>query len=251
MNRNRVSLKGLILCIALCTFLIQAASAQRTAKYPGYEQKYFKGMRYGLFKPANYDATKSYPLIVYLHGSRDTVSRDNSWYHDDIQSKTPCFILSPKSVEPNLGWGDTWHDSHPEDMAKTLELVDVLVDGYAIDTNRLYLYGISMGGFGVFSVLAKEPGKFAAAYAICGGSSTHVAGKLMQTPLWIFHGEADDIVPVHLSRDVYKEMVKLGGKMVKYTEYPGVKHNSWENVAKEKTLQQWLLSHAKDKTRSP
>ncbi|HYF70506.1 MAG TPA: prolyl oligopeptidase family serine peptidase [Ohtaekwangia sp.] len=248
MNRNIRSLKSLILCIVVCAWLIPPAKAQLAAKYAGYEQNHFKGMRYGLFKPANYDATKSYPLIVYLHGSRDTVSRDNAWYHDDIQSKTPCFVLTPKSVEPNLGWGDTWRDSHPEDMTKTLELVDALIKRYAIDTNRLYLYGISMGGFGVFSVLAKEPGKFAAAYAICGGSNTNAADKLLETPLWIFHGEADDIVPVRLSRNVYNEMIKLGGKLVKYTEYPGVKHNSWENVAKEKTLPQWLLSQAKTKT---
>jgi predicted peptidase len=99
-----------------------------------------------------------------------------------------------------------------------------------------------MGGFGVFSVLAKEPGKFAAAYAVCGGSDVKAAPKLLQTPLWIFHGSIDDIVPVRLSRDVYNEMIKLGGAKVKYTEYPGVKHNSWENVAQEKSLSPWLFS---------
>lgn len=113
-------------------------------------------MRYGLFKPAHYDSKNSYPLIVYLHGSRDTVSRDLSWYQESIQRENPCFVLAPKSEEPNLGWGDAWHDAQPEDMTKTLALVDSLIKKYNINTNRLYLYGISMGGFGVFSVLAKN-----------------------------------------------------------------------------------------------
>lgn len=204
-------------------------------------------MRYGLFKPSNYDAGRSYPMIVYLHVSTDTVSRDIQWYQAPIQEKNPCFVLTPKTVEANQGWGNTWNGSHSDATRKTLELVDSLAKEYNIDTDRLYIYGISMGGFGVFSVLAKEPGKFAAAYAVCGGSSPKVADKMLSTPLWIFHGEKDDIVPVRLSREIYNEIIKLGGKKVKYTEYPGVKHNSWENVSKEKMLSEWLFSHSRDK----
>jgi predicted peptidase len=113
---------------------------------------------------------------------------------------------------------------------------------YNVDKSRLYLYGISMGGFGTFSILQKNPGKFAAAFAICGGSDVAAAKSLLDTPLWIFHGDADDIVPVRLSRDVYKEMIRLGGKKVKYTEYPGVKHNSWDNAMKEPGLVEWLFA---------
>jgi len=74
-------------------------------------------------------------------------------------------------------------------------------------------------------------------------SDPKAASKLLTTPLWIFHGDADDVVPVHLSRDVHKEIVRLGGKVVKYTEYPGVKHNSWENALSEKGLNAWLFSY--------
>jgi predicted peptidase len=123
------------------------------------------------------------------------------------------------------------------------------VKKYNIDTNRLYLYGISMGGFGVFSIVAKEKGKFAAAYAVCGGSDVKAAPQLLSTPLWIFHGSDDDVVPVSLSRDVYKEMIRLGGQKVKYTEYPGVKHNSWENVAQEKSLVTWLFAQRKGESK--
>lgn len=212
----------------------------------GYQQAFYQGLRYGFFRPADYDSRKSYPLIVYLHGSTDTVSRDLSWYHADIQKENPCFVLSPKTTEPNQGWGNTWESKHTPAMEKTLSLLDSLIRTYNFDRNRLYIYGISMGGFGTFSVLAKEPGKFAGAYAVCGGSNPDAAASIT-TPLWIFHGSEDDVVPVRLSKNMYDEMIKKGNKTVRYTEYAGVKHNSWENVSQEKTLAIWLLSQEKGK----
>lgn len=222
-------------------FFSQSLQAQLSAKYD-YTQNHYQSLRYGWFKPDHYDSKKLYPLIVYLHGSRDTVSRDMQWYQPVIQKEHSSFVLTPKCENPDQGWGNTWNATHAPATAQTLKLVDSLIKVYPIDPDRLYIYGISMGGFGAFSVLAKEPGKFAAAYAVCGGSDVKAAPKLLQTPLWIFHGSVDDIVPVHLSRDVYNEMIKLGGTKVKYTEYPGVKHNSWENVAQEKSLSTWLFS---------
>lgn len=215
--------------------------AQHPAKYPGYEEKHFQSLRYGFFKPEGYDKKKKYPLVVYLHGSRDTLSRDLVWYQQSIQKDNPVFVLTPKCENPDQGWGNTWEQGHTLSTALTLKLVDSLMRRYPIDASRLYIYGISMGAFGVFSIVAKEKGKFAAAYAVCGGSKASAARQLLDTPLWIFHGDSDDVVPVALSRDVYTEMIKLGGKKVKYTEYPGVKHNSWENVSKEKELIPWML----------
>jgi poly(3-hydroxybutyrate) depolymerase len=240
--------KNLIPILFMLFFCQQPLKAQLAGKYKGYSENHYKSLRYGLFKPANYEAGTSYPMIVYLHGSRDTVSRDISWYHESIQNKHPCFVLTPKCEVADQGWGNTWHQGYTSATAKTLELVDSLSRIYNIDTNRLYLYGISMGGFGVFSILAKEKEKFAAAYAVCGGSDVKAAAKILQTPLWIFHGEVDDIVPVSLSSNVYKEIVRLGGKKVRYTEYAGVKHNSWENVSREKTLSKWLFSQSKGST---
>ena len=222
----------------------QSSQAQLTKKYD-YNQSYYQSLRYGWFKPDQYDKKKLYPLIVYLHGSRDTVSREIQWYQSAVQKENPSFVLTPKCENPDQGWGNTWNANHAPAMAQTLKLIDSLMKVYPIDPDRLYIYGISMGGFGVFSVLAKEPGKFAAAYAVCGGSDVKVASKLLQTPLWIFHGSVDDVVPVYLSREVYNEMIKLGGTKVKYTEYPGVKHNSWENVAEEKSLSTWIFSQTR------
>jgi poly(3-hydroxybutyrate) depolymerase len=239
-----------VVVLALMVLLQGQSAAQLAEKYKGYEQGYYQGMRYGLFKPDNYMDKKAYPLIVYLHGSTDTVSRDISWYQESVQKENPCFVLSPKTEEPNQGWGNTWEKNHTTAMKKTLLLVDSLVKEYNIDKNRLYIYGISMGGFGVFSVLSKEPGKFAGAYAVCGGSNVDVASGI-NTPLWIFHGAEDDVVPVRLSKNMYDEMTRKGNKQVRYTEYQGVRHNSWENVSQEKTLVAWLLSQQKGKTSEP
>ncbi|WAC13100.1 carboxylesterase family protein [Dyadobacter pollutisoli] len=233
----RYKLISFLLFLCFC----QSAQGQLNKQYD-YTQQNYQSLRYGFFKPDQYDKKKLYPLIIYLHGSRDTVSRDMSWYQPVIQKEHPAFVVTPKCENPDQGWGNTWKAEHPLEMSLALKLVDSLMSVYPIDPNRLYIYGISMGGFGVFSILQKEPGKFAAAYAVCGGSDVKAAGKLMNTPLWIFHGTLDDVVPVHLSRDVYAEMIKLGATNVKYTEYPGVKHNSWENVAQEKTLTTWLFS---------
>ncbi|MEB2776393.1 prolyl oligopeptidase family serine peptidase [Algoriphagus sp. D3-2-R+10] len=244
---NKSLWKTGVLFIMISALSMQSMKAQLSDKYEGYEQRVYKGMPYGLFKPVNYNPDISYPLIVYLHGSTDTVSRDILWYKESIQSINPSFVLSPKTTEANLGWGDTWNNTNGDAQKKVMELVDILVEQYNINTSRLYIYGISMGAFGVFSVLSNYPEKFAAAYAVCGGSSINVADKMLSTPLWIFHGEMDDVVPVRFSREIYNEIVKLGGKKVKYTEYPGVKHNSWENVSQEKELGNWLFSYERGK----
>jgi poly(3-hydroxybutyrate) depolymerase len=245
-----ITLRGTFVFLSTVCSFTQLNAQELSKKYKGYVQAYHKGMRYGLFKPANYDNKTSYPLIVYLHGSTDTVSRDNVWFQDVVQKTNPCFVLTPKTTEANQGWGNTWENNHPEAMQKTLSLVDSIVSKYRIDKNRLYIYGISMGGFGTFSTLAKEPKKFAAAYAVCGGSNTDAA-PLITTPLWIFHGADDDVVPVRLSKNMYDAMVAKGNDHVRYTEYPGVKHNSWENVGREKTLRKWLLSQVKGQTTTP
>jgi predicted peptidase len=239
----------LTLLLAMFVSSAQALKAQLSKDYKNYQQSRHRGMRYGLFKPDHYDPKISYPMIVYLHGSTDTASRELTWYKEIVQKENPCFVLSPKTTEPNQGWGNTWENKHTPAMEHTLSLLDSLVAQYNIDKNRLYIYGISMGGFGVFSVLAKEPGKFAGAYAVCGGSNINAASKII-TPLWIFHGAEDDVVPVRLSKNMFDEMVSKGNKTVRYTEYETVKHNSWENVGNEKTLAKWLLSQEKGKTRN-
>jgi len=247
-------MKNVMICILFTAILVLNCFEQKTENKTAvkknqlpqeYKLGFHNGLRYGLFTPENYDPAKNYPLVLYLHGKTDTVSWNLDWYKDTVQKDNPCFVLTPKSIGPNSGWGSSWDEKHSRDMSKTLVVVDSLINKYSINTNRLYIFGVSMGGYGVFSVLDKEPGKFTAAYAVCGGGDKNKVEAMLNTPLWIFHGEVDDVVPVKYSRNIYKEILGLGGKKVRYTEYPGVKHNSWENVAREKTLYKWLFSQEK------
>lgn len=235
----------LFLLLTLFSVISSSLYAQLGDKYPNYSEHEYEGMRYGLFKPVGYDANKSYPVVIYLHGSTDTTSWDQPWYESSFQKKNPCFVLTPKSIEANLGWGSTFFKGQSANMRKTLAVLDDLISEYSINTNRLYINGTSMGGFGVFSALYEEEGKFAAAYVICGGGTTQATMKYFETPMWIFHGEIDPVVPVKMSRDIYKEIIDHDGKVVRYTEYPGVEHNSWVNANNEKTLQKWLFMQEK------
>ena len=96
-----------------------------------------------------------------------------------------------------------------------------------IDETRIYLTGLSMGGYGCFAFAAAEPNLFAAVVPICGGGDPRTASKLVDTPMWIFHGDADDVVPVEQSREMVESIRAAGGTKVLYTELPGVGHNSW------------------------
>ncbi len=217
-----------------------------TGPVGGYHNLYHEGMRYGLFVPPSYTPSRKYPLILYLHGSTDTTTWDFGWYHDTIQSRDPVFVITPKSLQRSMGWGSSW-DAYglSTDMQKTMDVLADVEYQFSIDTTRLYVTGTSMGGFGTFAIISQRPGLFAGAYAICGGGTPATAAQMMQTPLWIFHGGADPVVPVQLSRDIYHAIQQAGGTRVRYTEYPGVAHNAWDYTAREKTLDRWFLAQRK------
>jgi len=246
MIKTKRTMKKILYLMLFCYVSIPGR-AQHPSKHKGYSESHFRGLRYGFFAPTRQNTNKLYPLVVYLHGSTDTVSRDSKWYQPAIQKDNPLFVITPKCTVAEQGWGNTWTEGHTEATAKTLALVDSLIAVYPIDLNRLYIYGISMGGFGTLSVLQKEPGKFAAGYVVCGGGSEKAVSNLLGTPLWIFHGEEDDVVLMRYAKQVYDEIERLGGKKAKFTSYPGVKHNSWENVNNEEALPVWLLSQKKSR----
>jgi predicted peptidase len=192
-----------------------------------YSYNKFGTLYYGLFKPNNYDPSKKYPLITFLHGYNDTLTKYLNWYTNESQSKNPCFVVSPKSP-PSYGDWSGWSTELTTPAKNVLELIDTLSAQFNIDKSRLYIYGISLGGEGVFDILDKKPGYFAAAMSLCGGGRSAWAGNISKTPFWIFHGSADNVNPPSLSKDVYIEMIRQGAKKVRYQEYPGVGHNVWD-----------------------
>ncbi len=210
---------------------------------PGYEDRYIEGFRYGLFVPPDYNPSKKYHLMLYLHGYSDTTSWNFSWYQPEFQAQYPTIVLTPKCLTSySGGWGTSWDMQETYAISMAFRALDSTRKYYNIDPSLMHVGGTSMGGFGTLYVLASRPGMFASAYVICGGGNPVTAPLIKNTPLWIFHGDKDPIVPVSQSRNMFHAIIDAGGRLVRYTEYPGVAHNSWENAGREKTLDPWLFS---------
>jgi predicted peptidase len=174
----------------------------------------------------------------------------NDFASDENMEAHPCFVIAPQ-CPGNQMWVDVpWSlDSHtmPEKatpgMRSTLELLDQTAADYSIDKNRIYVTGLSMGGFGAWDIVQRYPKKFAAAVPICGGGDTAEAKTIKDVPIWAFHGDKDTAVKTSRSRDMIAAIKKAGGD-AKYTEYKGVGHNSWSRTYANKEVYDWLFKQS-------
>jgi predicted peptidase len=253
-------------------FFCLYADAQTNPDFSAYSYETFiyngDTLRYRMLEPAGYDSQKPYPLIVFLHGSGERGS-DNAaqllhggslFLKDSLRQQFPAFVIFPQCPADSM-WASmkvtrdssgraikrefsdgTDRQSTPGLLVKLL--VDSLIKIEKIDSKRVYLGGLSLGGIGTYDMLARYPKMWAAAFPICGIGNVSTAPKFAKVPLWIFHGGADNVVPVSGSRD-YVEALKKMKADVKYSEYPGVGHNSWDNAFAEPELLPWLFSHKK------
>jgi predicted peptidase len=237
-----------------------------------YEKKEFISggdtLRYRILYPLNYDATKKYPLVLFLHGAGER-GNDNEaqlkhggklFADSAMRQKFPAIVVFPKCPQEDW-WARVTHDPNKKDslgsfgfvsdqpIGKNLGLVSQLLDTLAasgtINTKKMYLAGLSMGGMGTFELLWRKPNFFAAAIPICGGGDPQkVTIYARKFPIWIFHGGSDPVVSVSNSR-LMNNALKAAGAKVKYTEYPGVGHNSWDNAFAEPELLPWLFKQKK------
>lgn len=223
--------------------LILLTCIELLAQQEGCQNIFIDDFRYGLFVPPDYNPEVPHHLLLYLHGYSDTTSWDFQWYSPSWQEQYPTIVITPKCpIDHQDGWGNSWEMIESWGMGMTFRAIDSTLKYYNIDTTRMHIGGTSMGSFGTFYVLASHPGMFASAWATCGGGDPETANLLKDTPLWIFHGSADQTVTVQYSRDMYNALLAAGGQVVRYTEYPGVGHNSWDNVGEETTLDPWLFA---------
>lgn len=202
---------------------------RRTGDFTLYEHK--------VRLPKDYDADPNarHPLILFLHGSDGTRPNVEKEARNDIAAFADAhpdfpFIL----VTPACRWKEWWS---PDDLGA---LLDDVAKRYRVDPDRVYLTGLSMGGFGTWSLAAAQPERFAAIVPICGGGDPADAERLKTLPIWIFHGDSDANVPVARSLEMEAALTKAGGKP-KLTIYPGVKHNSWTQTYSNPDLYKWLL----------
>jgi predicted peptidase len=205
--------------------------------------------KYGfqIYIPPQIKIEDNLPVIVFLHGIRERGSGgiipSNEMIINFIKNylkQIPAIVLLPQ-CRPNKYWSD------PVMEKMVFQALDLTLAEFSGDSNRLYLIGVSMGGYGVWHFGSQNPEKFAALVSICGGSPilsgnrfSPIAQKIGKTPAWVFHGAEDRVVPVSESREMVKSLRENQG-CVKYSEYPEVGHNVWLNVLSEKELLPWLL----------
>jgi predicted peptidase len=202
---------------------------------------------YVVFVPANHDKAKPSPVILFLHGAGETkggsampIDQGIAPHIKRMEDKKQAFkFITIIPQAETRGW-----QVEGANGKRALAMLDEVVKEYNGDTKRLYLTGLSMGGFGTWSIAAAHPDKFAAIAPICGGGKAEWAEKLKDLPIWCFHGDKDGAVPVKLSRDMIEAIKKAGGKP-RYSEFPHVGHNSWDAAYAHEELYSWLLSHEK------
>lgn len=216
---------------------------------------------YRFYQPENPGADIVCPLIIFLHGAGDWGTDNkkqlaNFPYHfiDSTNSvEYPCYVLAPQCTESSPwssfpGYPEVHTPPNPtKSTSQVLALIDTLLksDTLRIDGNRLYVTGFSLGGEGVFDIITRAPGLFAAAVPICGIADTGKAQLMMNTPLWIFHGSNDDINSVTYSRIIVDALTKINTPP-KYTEYEGRDHYIWSTAYNEPDLIPWIFSHVKN-----
>jgi len=200
--------------------------------------------KYVVFVPHDYKSDQEYPVILFLHGSGETKGGSKQPVDVGIgpaikaREKTFPFITIIPQAEKR-----PWTAGTP-DGKMAMAILDEVQKEYKTDSKRLYLTGLSMGGFGTWSHAAQFPDKWAAIVPICGGGEPSSVEKFKHIPCWCFHGDADKAVKVDLSRNMIKAL-KEAGASPKYTEYPGVPHNSWDMAYGTDELYTWLLEQKK------
>ena len=202
---------------------------------------------YLLYLPKEYGADgggKQWPVMLFLHGrgeSNGPLSTVKKWGPPRMAERgddLPYIIVSPQCPRSSR-WTAT------EQQAGLLELLAHVGKTYATDEERIYLTGLSMGGFGSWKLAADHPEKFAAVAPVCGRGNPDDAEKLKGIPVWAFHGTEDNAVPFSGSADIVAAIKKAGGTKVKFTSLEGVGHNSWSAAYATPELYSWFDSYTR------
>jgi predicted peptidase len=240
-------LKSLTTALFFATGLVAPALAQ-TAAIPAQQAKTFEQkitttakLNYLLSLPADYGKSrKSWPLVLFLHGAGESgsdlakVKTHGPPKLVEANGPFPFILVSPQS--PGRGW-------NPDVLNA---LLDSVIKQYRVDKDRVYLTGLSMGGYGTWSLAAAYPEKFAALAPICGGGNPADAAKLARLPIWVFHGGKDPTVPLKRSEEMV-EALKAAGDNPKFTVYPEAGHDSWTATYDNPEFYQWLLAQKRTK----
>lgn len=220
---------------------------------------------YRLLLPENYDASKKYPLVFFLHGAGER-GNDNEkqlvhgaklFLKEEVRRDYPAIVVFPQCPQ-NSFWSNV--DFRMENgkrvfgfkaqgeptiaMKLAQELLYSIMKDYPVNKRQVYAGGLSMGGMGTFEIVRRNPKLFAAAFPICGGGEPTTASVMKKTKWWVFHGGKDDVVPPELSEKMV-DALKAVKAAVKFTLYPDANHNSWDPAFAEPELLSWLFKQKK------
>ncbi|MEZ6098785.1 MAG: prolyl oligopeptidase family serine peptidase [Pirellulaceae bacterium] len=200
---------------------------------------------YLLYLPKDYQkdaADKKWPVIFFLHGrgeSNGPLSLVAKWGPPRMAGRGD--ELKYIIVSPQCPREDNWRSDRQQQGL--IKLLDHIVGNYAVDTTRIYLTGLSMGGYGSWKLSASHPERFAAVAPICGGGDPATAETLKHTPLWVFHGDQDQAVPIARSTEMVEAVKGAGNTDVRYTTLEHVGHNCWSAAYATPELYEWFDSH--------
>ncbi|MFP6584806.1 MAG: dienelactone hydrolase family protein [Candidatus Hydrogenedentota bacterium] len=236
--------------LVFCTLVFAALSvhAEALGKFVALESRVGSESRQAsLYVPADYDAKRAYPLIVFLHGSGergdDGVSQTEVGIGKAIRDnpeRFPCLVLMPQCASD-----DSWVNRPGRDgstaHAHITAAIEQVIKECSVDEDRISLTGLSMGGGGTNSYGAANVDRFAAFMPVCGRGTKRFAREMSERPMWAFHGDADNVIPIHTSQMMVETVNEAGGD-ARLTTYPGVGHNSWDRAySKEQGAVEWLL----------
>ena len=203
-----------------------------------YDAEDGKTMFYRVYLPEDFDPSREYPLVTFLHGTKtpinsiDQIGNATEFLVETLRGdEYPAILLAPESINGN--WGKRSPDEE-RDLRVLTEVIDVVLDDFSIDTRRQYVTGLSAGGFGTWNMLSLFPERFAAALPTAGGcsSSTCDPSEFLasrEIPVWAFHGARDEVVPVETTRLAVDAFRTAGGN-VRYTEFTNGTHNVWDRT---------------------
>ena len=198
-------------------------------------------LRYLVHLPDDYDADpdRRWPLVLFLHGSGERGSDpDLAALHGpaklaDAGRDFPFILVTPQCPESSQ-----W----VAELSTLAGLLDEVVAAHRVDPARIAVTGLSMGGYGTWSLAVRYPDRFTAIAPICGGLWLQSAAPIRNLPVWAFHGDADDVVPISATEQIVGELRSLGAD-VRFTSYAGVGHDSWTETYEDPRFYEWLLSH--------
>jgi len=199
-----------------------------------------KGYNYLLYRPREYEHQEEWPLLIILHGASargDSLTKLKK--HTPIQyvvrdGKLP-FVVAAPLCPARKKWESSLLNA----------FLDELLQNRSLDPDRIYLTGISMGGYGAFQFAKDYPNRLAAVAPVCGGGKPEWAETLRRLPVWAFHGAKDRVVPLRSSENLMKELKRITANEARYTIFPNAGHDIWNQAYNNPELYEWFLSHNK------